>query len=362
MVADSNPRYQIKFLRDELTDMIFYTYMYRKTDDPELKENFKQLATVENEHANFWGQALKSSNVDINKITYIKTKYFFMKFIRSIIGKNLIINLLEHGEYQSIKKYKAYLESYGQDDNYKKKVNDLIVSEMQHEEIFANKISKSAKHIQKSRDFLYGMSDGLVEVLATLAGLSAIITSHIDIALSGVVVGISGTFSMTLGAYLAQKSESEYKIAMLNSGVVVGISGTFSMTLGAYLAQKSESEYKIAMLNRRHIFSKSKGVENMIHQYSAEATTSALNTAISYIVGAVIPILPFIFLQKYTAVVLSVTLVFIAQLISNSIVALSLNTPIFKSGLRAALLALGAAAVTFTAGEIFHLIFHITLL
>jgi Uncharacterized membrane protein len=200
---------------------------------------------------------------------------------------------------------------------------------MQHEEIFANKISKSTKHIQKSRDFLYGMSDGLVEVLATLAGLSAIISSHIDIALSGVVVGISGTFSMTLGAYLAQKSESEYKIAMLN---------------------------------RKHIFSKSKGVENMIHQYSSEATTSALNTAISYIFGAIIPILPFIFLQKYTAVVLSVSLVFIAQLISNSIVALSLNTPIFKSGLRAALLALGAAAVTFTAGEIFHLIFHITLL
>jgi predicted membrane protein (TIGR00267 family) len=309
--------------------MIFYTYMYRKTEDPELKENFKQLATVENEHANFWGQALKSSNVDINKITYRKTKYFFMKLIRNIIGKNLIINLLEHGEYQSIKKYKNYLESYKQDDDYKKKVNDLIVSEMQHEEIFANKISKSTKHIQKSRDFLYGMSDGLVEVLATLAGLSAIITSHIDIALSGVVVGISGTFSMTLGAYLAQKSESEYKIAMLN---------------------------------RKHIFSKSKGVENMIHQYSSEATTSAFNTAISYIFGAVIPILPFIFLQKYTAVVLSVSLVFIAQLISNSIVALSLNTPIFKSGLRAALLALGAAAVTFTAGEIFHLIFHITLL
>jgi Mn-containing catalase len=121
MIANSNPRYQIKFLRDELTDMIFYTYMYRKTEDPELKENFKQLATVENEHANFWGQALKSSNVDINKITYRKTKYFFMKLIRNVIGKNLIINLLEHGEYQSIKKYKNYLESYKQDDDYKKR-------------------------------------------------------------------------------------------------------------------------------------------------------------------------------------------------------------------------------------------------
>jgi predicted membrane protein (TIGR00267 family) len=329
MVSDANSKYQVKFLRDELTDMVFYTYLYRKTVDPELKENFRKLATIENEHANFWGQALKSTNVNINKISYRKLKYVFMKMVRNIIGGSLIINLLEHGEYQSVKKYKEYLDNYTQDDDYRNKVHELIVSEMQHEEIFANKISKSVKNIQKSRDFLYGMSDGLVEVLATLVGLSAIITSHIDIALSGVVVGLSGTFSMTLGAYLAQKSESEYKIAMLN---------------------------------RKHIFSKSKGVQQMIDRYSSEATTSALNTALSYIVGAVIPILPFIFFSKFLAVILAVAFVFVAQGISNSIVALSLNTPILKSGLRAALLALGAAAVTFSAGEIFHIIFHISLL
>ncbi len=329
MATETNTKYQVKFLRDELTDMVFYSYLYRKTVDPELKENFRKLAATENEHANFWGQALKSTDVDVNKVSYRKLKYIFMKIVRNIIGGSLIINLLEHGEYQSIKKYKEYLDNYTQDDNYRNKVNELIVSEMQHEEIFANKISSSVKNIQKSRDFLYGMSDGLVEVLATLAGLSAIITSHIDIALSGVVVGLSGTFSMTLGAYLAQKSESEYKIAMLN---------------------------------RKHIFSKSKGVQKMIDQYSSEATNSALNTALSYIVGAVIPILPFIFFSKYIAVMLAVTFVFFAQGISNSIVALSLNTPILKSGLRAALLALAAAAVTFTAGELFHLIFHISLL
>ncbi len=329
MVSDANSKYQVKFLRDELTDMVFYTYLYRKTVDPELKENFRKLATIENEHANFWGQALKSTNVNINKISYRKLKYVFMKMVRNIIGGSLIINLLEHGEYQSVKKYKEYLDNYTQDDDYRNKVHELIVSEMQHEEIFANKISKSVKNIRKSRDFLYGMSDGLVEVLATLVGLSAIITSHIDIALSGVVVGLSGTFSMTLGGYLAQKSESEYKIAMLN---------------------------------RKHIFSKSKGVQQMIDRYSSEATTSALNTALSYIVGAVIPILPFIFFSKFLAVILAVAFVFVAQGISNSIVALSLNTPILKSGLRAALLALGAAAVTFSAGEIFHIIFHISLL
>ncbi len=326
---NGNSKFQLQFLRDELTDMVFYTYLYRKTKDPELKENFRKLATTESEHANFWGESLKKSEIDPDRVSYRKFKYLMMKIISFFVGGSLIINLLEHGEYNSIIKYKEYIENYKKDDDYSKKVKELITTEMEHEEIFASRINNSEKKVQKSRDFLYGMSDGLVEVLATLAGLTAIIKGNINIALGGIVVGISGTFSMALGSYLAQKSESEYKIALIN---------------------------------RRHIFSKSRAVKNMIDKYSGEASVSALNTALSYISGAVIPILPFIFMSKYYAVVTSVLLVFIAQGVSNSIVALSLNTDILKSGLRAAFLALGAAAVTFTAGEIFHLIFHITLL
>ncbi len=325
----SNSDFQLKFLRDELTDMVVYTYLYRKSKDLDLKENFKNLATVESEHANFWGNVLKSSDIDINKVHYRKIKYNLFKIIRFFIGKHLIINLLESGENDAIIKYKKYLDYYKTEDDYRKKVNELIIEEMQHEEIFANKISKSDKNINKNRDFLYGMSDGLVEVLATLAGLTAIITPHLYIALSGVVVGISGTFSMTLGSYLAQKSESEHKIALLN---------------------------------RKHLFSKSKSIDNLIDKYSSEATTSALNTSLSYVTGAIIPILPFIFFNKYIAIILAVIFVFFAQGISNSIVALSMGTKLLKAGLRASFLALGAAGITFIVGEIFHIIFHISLL
>ncbi len=330
MKYNYNQKYQIKFLRDELTDMVFYSYLFRKTSKDQMRENFRNLAKTESEHANFWGNELKkSSDIDINKIHYHKFKYFVMKIIYNIIGKSLIINVLEHGEYGSIIKYKEYLDSYKEDDSYKQKVNELITQEMEHEDIFAKRISTNTNTVQKSRDFLYGMSDGLVEILATLAGLTAIITSNIDIALSGIVVGLSGTFSMTLGSYLAQKSESEYKISILN---------------------------------RKNIFTKSREINRLIDKYSQEASNSALNTAISYIIGAAIPILPFVFFTKYEAVVISIIAVGIAQGISNSIVALSLNTPILKTAIRSAFLALGAAGLTFLAGEIFHIIFHISLL
>ncbi len=328
-MMDKNSNYQLKFLRDELTDMVIYTYLYRKYKDDDLKEKFKKLATIESEHANFWGDALKSSNININKVNYRKIKYNIFKLIRFFVGRNLIINLLEHGENDSIIKYKSYLDYYQDNDEYRKRVNELITEEMQHEEIFAKKISNSDKNVQKSRDFLYGMSDGLVEVLATLAGLTAIISPHLYIALSGAVVGTSGTFSMALGSYLAQKSESEYKIALLK---------------------------------RKHIFSKSKSIDDLINKYSGEASTSALNTALSYVIGAIIPIIPFIFFEKYVAIILAVIFVFFTQGISNSIVALSLNTKMLKAGLRAAFLALGAAGITFIVGEIFHIIFHISLL
>ncbi len=329
-MASEDWKYQKRFLRDELTDMVFYTYLHNKIADPEMKKNLEHLAETEKEHANFWGNELKKKpGIDINKITYRKLKYFGLKIVRFIIGRNLIINLLEHGEYASVRKYKEYIDSYKGNEDYKKKVRDLITQEMEHEDIFAGKISIEEKTIQKSRDFLYGMSDGLVEILATIAGLTAIISNNIYIALSGFVVGISGTFSMTLGSYLAQKSESEYKISMLN---------------------------------RKHIFSKSRKIDDLIENYSKEASNSALNTAISYIVGAAIPILPFVFLSKYAAILVSIIAVGLTQGFANAVVALSLNTPILKTAVRASLLALGAAGITFIAGEIFHIIFHISLL
>jgi len=88
----------------------------------------------------------------------------------------------------------------------KQRLKDIMVDEAVHEKVLGNVEAKSVG------DFVYGISDGLVEVLAAVSGLSGAISSPLFVAVGGLIVGVSGTLSMAIGAYLSTKSEKDVKI------------------------------------------------------------------------------------------------------------------------------------------------------
>ena len=54
-----------------------------------------------------------------------------------------------------------------------------------------------------------GMNDALVELTGTLAGLTFALQNNRLVALSGLITGVSATFSMTASAYLSAKSDND---------------------------------------------------------------------------------------------------------------------------------------------------------
>lgn len=72
--------------------------------------------------------------------------------------------------------------------------------------------------------------------------------------------------------------------------------------------------------------------------------------------------IPYIILPPYYALVVSAVLVFLVQGFSNSIVALTMNIAVFGEALKAALLALLAAAASFAVAYMFHIFLHISIL
>ncbi len=82
----------------------------------------------------------------------------------------------------------------------------------------------------------------------------------------------------------------------------------------------------------------------------------------SYVMGAVIPIVPFVFLPRVEGLITAVILVAASQGITNMIVALTMGLKILRTSVQAMFLSLMAAAATFTVGYLFHIFFHITLI
>ena len=66
---------------------------------------------------------------------------------------------------------------------------------------------KSGKYI---RDVVFGANDGLVSILALVAGVAGGVANNKIILLAGIAGTIAGAISMALGAYISTKSHREY--------------------------------------------------------------------------------------------------------------------------------------------------------
>ena len=145
-------------------------------------------------------------------------------------------------------------------------------------------------------------------------------------------------------------------------GIVVAASGTVSMSVGAYLSKNSETQLKISEVRKKAILRNEPEPGNSVNKFKSQSRSAGLNTGLFYVLGSAIPILPFVFLQDFSALIISVILVAFTQGISNGIIALSSGIKILREALKSSILALTAALISFLIGYGFHYFLHISVI
>ena len=318
----------ISFYREELTDKRMYQKLAASTSDADYRENLIRLSNVENSHAEFWGNELKRRGVEVSGLKHKRLKLFLTLLASKFVGQYLSVRLLESGEYNTCRQYADFLEKKVGDEPFRQGLSIILKDEIEHEDVFENRIEKTEEQLEKNRSIILGISDGLVEILAAVAGLTAIIENGLYIALSGLVVAMGGTLSMMVGVYLAKAQESDYKISKVK---------------------------------KQSLFGLSKNDHDTIKAYKQEGTSSAYTTGLFYILGAAFPMIPYVFLPRYEALVIAIILVGLSQWITNAFIALSMSVRVARPATRAALLALGAAGATLAIGTLFHELLNISL-
>jgi len=81
----------------------------------------------------------------------------------------------------------------------RRRLDDVLKDEIAHEYTLMSQEFR----VESVRDVIYGVSDGLIEVLAVVSGFSGAFTSSLIVAVAGMIVGLSGALSMAVGAYLS---------------------------------------------------------------------------------------------------------------------------------------------------------------
>lgn len=165
------------------------------------------------------------------------------------------------------------------------------------------------QHLQSSdliRDVVIGLSDGLTVPFALAAGLSGAVTNTAIITTAGVAEIVAGSIAMGLGGYLAGKTEVDhyhaelkreyYEVEHLPEREKAEVKEIFD---GYGLSPESQD-----LIVEELAKDKDKWVEFMMrYELGLEkpdiyrARKSALNIGISYIVGGIIPLAPYFFVD-----------------------------------------------------------------
>ena len=217
--------------QSELTESVIYAEIAKFAKGDQNKETLLRLAKEEKAHYEIW-----KSYTDI-EMKPQKFKVFWYKLVARILGFTFAVKLMENGEEAAQDEYEVLAEE----------VPESVVIRQQEEEHEAALLDMlDEERLQYVGSMVLGLNDALVELTGSLAGFTFAMQNTRLIALSGLIIGISATFSMASSEFLAARSEG--RSDALKSCAYTGVAYlvTVVLLIAPYLILGS-SQYMLAL-------------------------------------------------------------------------------------------------------------------
>lgn len=181
-----------KMQQNELNESIIYEEIAKFAKGEENKEVLLRLAQEEKAHYEIWK---KYTGIEMKPQ---KFKIFRYKLLARIFGFTFAVKLMENGEEAAQEEYGLVAEE----------VEESVFIRQQEEEHEAALLEMlDEESLQYVGSMVLGLNDALVELTGSLAGFTFALQNTKLIALSGLIIGISATFSMASSEFLAARSE-----------------------------------------------------------------------------------------------------------------------------------------------------------
>ena len=181
-----------KMQQSELTESVIYEEIAKFAKGDENKDTLKRLAREEHAHYEIWK---KYTGIEMKPEKLKVLKY---KTIARIFGFTFAIKLMEKGEGNAQAEYEQLATDVPESITIK-------TQEEEHEEALLGMLDEEV--LQYVGSMVLGLNDALVELTGSLAGFTFAMQNTRLIALSGLIIGISATFSMASSEFLAARSE-----------------------------------------------------------------------------------------------------------------------------------------------------------
>ena len=182
----------LKMQQNELTESVIYERIARFAKGEENQSTLLRLAREERAHYEIWkkytGVEMKPEKGKILKFT----------MIARILGFTFAVKLMERGEGNAQEEYALLAAEVAESVHIRQQ-------EEEHEQALLAMLDE--ERLRYVGSMVLGLNDALVELTGSLAGFTFALQNTRLIALSGLIIGISATFSMASSEFLAAHSE-----------------------------------------------------------------------------------------------------------------------------------------------------------
>ena len=181
-----------KMQQNELTESVIYEKIAKFAKGEENKKTLLRLSSEERAHNEIWKKytdiSMKPEKLKVLKFT----------LIARILGFTFAVKLMENGEGNAQEEYKQLATDVPESIHIREQ-------EEEHEQALLEMLDE--ERLQYVGSMVLGLNDALVELTGSLAGFTFAMQNTRLIALSGLIIGISATFSMASSEFLAARSE-----------------------------------------------------------------------------------------------------------------------------------------------------------
>lgn len=348
-------------------------YLYRKLADIEsdahLAALYRRLATIEQRHANLWKDSLNQAGATCPayKPTWrIRT----LLWLARRMGMGAVLSTVSSMEQQAVDEYDTQPEAVAA---------GLPADERSHARLFRALLSSARGGIagpllaqfegrhrsaggNELRAGVLGASDGLTSNLSLVMGVAgATLTGH-AVLIAGIAGLLAGAFSMSIGEWVSVQSarelnqhqiaiesqelkdaplEEQEELALIYQSK--GLDEQTAKNLAASLMQQRGTA--LDTLAREEL-----GIDP--NDLGGSAWGAAITSFFLFAIGAIIPVFPFIFINGFVAVGISLALSVLGLFAIGAGVSLTANSSLWKAGARQILLGLLAAGITFGLGKL----------
>jgi vacuolar iron transporter family protein len=221
------------------------------------------------------------------------------------------------------------------------------------------------QHLRNSdfiTDVVIGMSDGLTVPFALAAGISSAVSSNSIVITAGIAEIIAGSIAMGLGGFLAGRTEVDHYNSELQRerDEIETIPEKEKEEVREIFDQYGFSADAQTMFVTELSKNKEKWVDFMmkfelgLEQPDANRSTkSAFNIGASYIVGGIIPLLPYFFTQTPgRGLIISAIVTLVCLFVFGYFKSKATGQPLFAGAVKVMLIGAAAATAAFLAAKL----------